>query len=108
MPTTTELYFSTLDDTSGELNPDLYRLDSAGTLTAMPINLPNGSSAGEDGGFINFAGSLYFNAYTQLAGDVLVKLSSNAGPVTIVTDGSGNAFGATGSSANFAVIGNSL
>jgi VCBS repeat-containing protein len=74
----------------------------------MPINFPNGSSAGEDGGFINFAGSLYFNAYTQLAGDVLVKLSSNAGPVTIVTDGSGNAFGATGSSANFAVIGNSL
>src|SRR5208283_4552226 len=47
------LYFSA-DGTSSALNPDLFTLDSNNDLTSIPMNVPNGSLAGEDGGFIQF------------------------------------------------------
>ena len=55
----------------------------------MPVSAPGGSSAGEDGGFVGFAGNLYFNAFNPSTGDVLSKLAGSGGPVTPVSDGSG-------------------
>ncbi|HLH92421.1 MAG TPA: hypothetical protein VKX28_28665 [Xanthobacteraceae bacterium] len=91
-------------------DPDLFTLDNQGNLTSIPVNpgSPNGSFAGEDGGFIQFANGLYFNANTDATGEVLFRL----GPDNVahpVTDSQGHFIdGISGVSADFTVYDGSL
>ena len=82
------LYFSALGSTGNSGNPDLYTLDQNGNPLAIPLNVADGSSAGEDGGFFQFAGNLYFNANgTATSGtEALYELAPN-GTVTAVSAG---------------------
>ncbi len=70
-------------------NPDLFTLNSTGSLTSIPVNPPNGSFAGEDGGFIQFANQLYFFANKDATGEVLFSLGAD-NVAHAVTDASGH------------------
>ena len=74
-----ELYFAADD-------PELFTLDNQGNLSSIPVNPgnPNGSFAGEDGGFIQFANQLYYNAERAGTPEVLFSLGADnvAHPVT--------------------------
>ena len=100
------LYFSG-DGSSGQLAPDLFRLDVNNDLTSIPVNPPNGSSAGEDGGFIQFANDLYFFAHKDGVGDVLFKLDAS-GVAVAVLDGDGNTIAEPGGNAHFTIYDGSL
>ena len=74
----------TVTDPAGGLvfsagDPDLFTVDSHGNLTPIPVdpNNPGHSSAGEDGGFIQFANGLYFFATTTATGEALFRLDAN-------------------------------
>ena len=62
------LYFSAIGPGNNSVSPgpDLVRLDSNDNVTPVPIRhdaaASNGSFAGEDGGYVSFAGKLYFYA----------------------------------------------
>ena len=107
------LYFSALGSTGNSGNPDLYTLDQNGNPLAIPLNVANGSSAGEDGGFFQFAGNLYFNANgTATSGtEALYELAPN-GTVTAVSAGANSFDGffdaINGESSNFTEFDGSL
>jgi hypothetical protein len=88
------LYFSAFGGTGNNGNPDLYTLNASGNPVAKPLNVANGSFAGEDGGFFQFAGNLYFNANGTATSDTeaLYKLDPS-GTVTAVSAGANNADG---------------
>jgi hypothetical protein len=90
------LFFSAVG--TGNSGPDLFSLDDSGVLTADPIRTDggasNGSFAGENGGFVQFGGDLYFNAFTTGASDALMKMTPD-GTATAVGDGAGGFFGDT-------------
>jgi ELWxxDGT repeat protein len=89
----------------------LFVLDSNGVVTAAPIRTDSsaafGSFAGDDGGYVPFAGNLYFFAGTAQTGEVLFELSAN-GLVTPVSDGNGGYYGDPGENANFTLFDGSL
>ncbi len=102
-----ELFFSG-DGQSGQLNPDLFTLDTTGHLASIPLNPPNGSFAGEDGGYIQFANGLYFNANTDATGEVLFRLGAD-NVAHAVTDASGHTISAiNGVSADYTIYDGSL
>jgi len=107
------LYFSAFGGTGNSGNPDLYTLDQNGNPLAIPLNVANGSSAGEDGGFFQFAGNLYFNANGTATSDTeaLYELAPN-GTVTAVSAGANSFDGffdaINGESSNFTEFDGSL
>ena len=101
------LFFSAFTGPGNGGPVDLYTLDANGDPVAIPINLPNGSLAGEDGGFFQFAGDLYFNAATAPTGEALFKMDPG-GQVTAVDDGSGGFFGVASLDAHFTEFAGSL
>ncbi len=101
------LYFSAFAGPGNGGNPDLYTLDANGNPLAIPLNPPNGSFAGENGGLFQFAGNLYFFASTPTTGDALFEMTPN-GTVTPVSDGNGGFFGDTGENAHFTEFDGSL
>src|SRR5712671_4403899 len=97
------LYFSGQD-------PELIRLDTEGNLSSVAVNPanPNGSNAGEDGGFIQFANQLYFFAFRDGVGDVLFSLNG-ANDATPVLDANGDTIGdAAGVDANYTIYDGNL
>ncbi len=91
-----------------QINGDLFTVDAGGALTPIPINAPSGSLAGDNGGFIQFAGNLYFHAFTAaVGGEVLFKMAPN-GTVTPVDDGSSGYYGDVSEDAHFTVFAGSL
>jgi SdrD B-like domain len=107
------LYFSAYGNTGNSGNPDLYTLNASGDPVAMPLNVAYGSSAGEDGGFFQFAGNLYFNASGTATSstEALFELTPN-GTVTAVSAGANNSDGffdaINGESADFTEYDGSL
>ena len=100
------LYFSG-DGHSGQLNADLFRLDVNNDFTSIPVNPPDGSAAGEDGGFIQFANDLYFFANKDGVGNVLFKLDAS-GVATAVLDGNGQTIADPDGNAHFTMYDGSL
>jgi hypothetical protein len=103
------LYFSAIGP--GNMGPDLFVLDSNGTVTAAPIRSDSsatyGSYAGADGGFVPFAGNLYFNGFTATTGPVLLALGPT-GLITPVGDGNGGYYGDPAENAHFTAFNGSL
>ena len=103
-----EILLLAVSDSPSELNPDLYTIDANGTPTALPISPPNGSSPGIDGGFVEFAGSTYFNAADSTGNLQLYKMDASS-IITPVSDGAGGTFEhILGDNSHFTVIGGSL
>ena len=102
------LYFSA-DGSSSALNPDLFTLAAGSdTPTSIPVNPPNGSSAGENGGFIQFANGLYFFADTSTTLDGLFRLGAD-NVAHAVTDASGHQISNPGQiNAEFTIFDGSL
>ena len=100
-------YFTAFAGPGNIGNPDLYTLDANGNPVAIPLNPANGSFAGEDGGFFQFAGNLYFNATGSATSgtEALYELQPNGtvAPVLAGSNGSIDGFfdGDIGISANF-------
>jgi ELWxxDGT repeat protein/VCBS repeat-containing protein len=104
-----KLFFSAFGGPGNGGPPDLFTLDSSGQPVALALNAANGSFAGTDGGFFQFAGNLYFMASTPASGNavVLQKMTPN-GTVTAVGDGSGGFFGDPGDDVHFTEFAGSL
>jgi hypothetical protein len=106
------LYFGAVGPgITGLMGPDLFVLDSNGTVTPAPLRSDAaasfGSFPGQDGGYVQFAGDLYFFAFTPTTGQVLYKLSPT-GLVTAVGDGNGGFYGDPQENAHFTQFDGSL
>jgi hypothetical protein len=101
------LYFSAFGGPGNGGNPDLFTLDQNGNPLAIPLNVANGSSAGEDGGFFQFAGDFYFFASSSTASDALFEMAPD-GTVTLVGDGNGGFYGDPGENAHVTEFDGSL
>lgn len=110
------LYFSAV--APGAFGPDLYYVDASGSANAFPIrNDPLdagadfGSRAGQDGGFHQLAGSLYFFAdyfdsgASSVVADALLKLDSSFFGTTFAPVSGVNG---TGEDAHFTLFDGSL
>jgi Ca2+-binding RTX toxin-like protein len=103
------MYFSATS--TGNIGPDLFSFTTDGGPVADPVRFDGsaqyGSSAGEDGGFANFGGALYFNAFSTSTGDALMKVSPDGG-VSVVEGPSGGHLDNGGFDANFTEFNGSL
>src|SRR5262249_47795841 len=97
-PGAANLYFSAFPGPNNGGNPVLYTLDA--NLDPVPVNTPNGQSAGEHGGFFQYNGDLYFNA--DAPSPELVKLDSSGTVTPVVeTSDSSQSFSNLGIDASF-------
>ncbi len=82
------LYFTAFTTGTGT---DLFKLDAGGTLTAIDLNPGSGdSNAGEWGGFIQFAGALYFFADdpANSGAETLFRMDANGVAAPVLAESS--------------------
>jgi T1SS-143 domain-containing protein len=104
------LYFSAQDPADLNGNADLFRIDPNGQVT--PVTFSNGAAhgndAGEDGGFVNFADGLFFNAQTANGTEALFKLDANGVAAPVLDNSSNLLVNSGGANSHFHVFDNTL